>query len=437
MTLSPTISDAYATLFAETGLGSGDASGRPGADQDGFNPAVIIADSDAASKEAAAGGAPGLLGFGDELREALLMPLRQLSFWKMKDRARQFGETGAHQLLASLQLAAPNARFHLMGHSFGCIVVSAMVSGATAAPSLPRPVDSLFLVQGALSLWSYADDVPYAPGTEGYFHRIVKSGLVRGPIVTTCSTYDTAVGRFYPLGAQIKKQILLGEQYPKYGGIGTFGIRGVAGVEDMAMRPATSAYDFREGRIYNLEASDIIKNGSGMSGAHSDIAHPAVAHALWAIVLSGQAALARPTRGAGRGLLGDAETVFGDVSGVAISAIGAKRDSEFAAGAGAAPLRPSEPIKQRWINVELDDQAADEPLLKETLSNPGEGDGLAAEAQFQRRGGAGHDLRVEFRGVRVLPRGSGIRADSGRDQARDGASKAFLTITRLAKANRV
>jgi hypothetical protein len=75
--------------------------------------------------------------------------------------------------------------------------------------------------------------------------------------------------------------VLAPEDYPPYGGLGSYGIRGVKGVEDSAMLPLTSSYGFAGGRIYNLEASDVIKNGSGASGAHSDIAHPEVAHAFW------------------------------------------------------------------------------------------------------------------------------------------------------------
>ncbi|HEY4958960.1 MAG TPA: CHAT domain-containing protein, partial [Caldimonas sp.] len=184
------------------------------------------------------------------------------------------------------QTAAPKARFHLMGHSFGCIVVSATVAGKEAGPALPRPVDSLFLVQGALSLWSYASDIPYAVGTPGYFYRTIKNALVRGPIITTRSTHDTAVGRFYPIGAQIRQQLVLGNDFPAYGGIGSFGIQGASGIQDMPMRPATFAYGFKAGAIYNLEASAIICNGGGASGAHSDIAHPEVAHAFWSAILS-------------------------------------------------------------------------------------------------------------------------------------------------------
>jgi hypothetical protein len=348
-TLSPAVLDAYATLFAESGLGSGDASGRPGTDQDGFDPAAIIADARGGT---VTGGTPGLLGLGDTLRDALVMPLRQLSFWKMKDRARQFGETGGHKLLTQLQLASPSARFHLMGHSFGCIVVSATVAGAPTASPLPREVDSLYLVQGALSLWSYAGDIPYAPGTSGYFNRVVKHGLVRGPLITTLSTHDAAVGRFYPLGAQLRKQFVLGDEYPKYGGIGTFGIRGIADIEDMAMQPATFAYDFRGGRVYNLEASSVIRNGTGASGAHSDIAHPEVAHAFWAAVL---AALAMPSSPAAEVRTRAFPTFEGGV-------LSAEAPSLESVTAEPPQPRPSSEPATRWINAELEDHAPDKPL---------------------------------------------------------------------------
>jgi CHAT domain len=204
----------------------------------------------------------------------------------MKDRARQIGESAAHELVRDIMLAAPAARIHLMAHSFGCIVVSASIAGPSEAPPLPKPVDTLFLVQGALSIWAYTEDIPYARGTDGYFHRILKNELVSGPIVTTRSKFDTAVGYFYPLGASSARQIVLApEDYPPYGGLGAFGIQAVAAVKDLAILPATSSYNFEPGLIYNLEASEVIKNGSGVSGAHNDIAHAEVAHAFWQAVL--------------------------------------------------------------------------------------------------------------------------------------------------------
>jgi len=53
------------------------------------------------------------------------------------------------------------------------------------------------------------------------------------------------------------------------------------------MKPVSQPYNFKPGRIYNLESSNVIKNGGGFSGAHSDIAHPEVAHALWQAALAG------------------------------------------------------------------------------------------------------------------------------------------------------
>jgi hypothetical protein len=68
----------------------------------------------------------------------LLAPLRTLSFWKMKDRARDFGESGSFNLLSQLQQAcSEKVRFHLMGHSFGCIVVTATLCGAAERKQLP------------------------------------------------------------------------------------------------------------------------------------------------------------------------------------------------------------------------------------------------------------------------------------------------------------
>jgi CHAT domain len=328
----------YATLFVEAKLGGDIAD----VEHEGFDPAAIIEEykaTEPASQEQAQ-----VLGW-TEVKDAVLSPLRQLSFWKMKDRARRFGETGAHELLVALQTAAPVARFHLMGHSFGCIVVSATVAGGDNSTPLPRPVDSLFLVQGALSLWSYADDIPYARNTPGYFNRIVKQRLVRGPIVTTRSKFDTAVGRFYPMGAKLKSQLTLrGEKFPKYGGVGSFGLQGIAAVEDGVMGDAGFVYGFRNGAIYNLESSGVIKEGEGASGAHSDIAHAEVAHAFWAAVMAKEGATMR-----GGGFLG--------------GTLRAEPQAPPPAMSEATPESIQQPSPAaRYINAAVEDHAKEAPL---------------------------------------------------------------------------
>ncbi|MCI0456505.1 MAG: hypothetical protein L0Z62_05935 [Gemmataceae bacterium] len=276
-TLPQEVREAYAVLNREMGLGGAGVAAPPGADREPFDPERYY---QVVRREG--------VSFGGFRLGGLLAPLQQLSFWQMKDRGRHVGETGGARLLSALQQAAGgHVRFHLMGHSFGCIVVSAMLSGPGGSGPA-RPVHSAALVQGALSHWSYCADIPFAPGTPGYFHPVVARRQVLGPLITTQSQFDTAVGRWYPLGAGAARQVSFAPgELPKYGGVGIFGIRGLdSGVEDLAMGPVSTSYGFQPGRIYNLESSQIIREGGGASGAHSDIAHQEVAHAVWEAALA-------------------------------------------------------------------------------------------------------------------------------------------------------
>lgn len=275
--LPPHVRQAYVDLDHALGLGSEGVSAPPDADREAFDPDEAY---EAANEEGAS--------FGDLDLGGVLGPLRQLSYWTMKKRARTVGEGGMHAFLASLQQASP-ASIHLMGHSFGTIVVSGMLGGPDARGSLPRPVDSLVLVQGAVSLWCYASPIPFDGAGDGYFAPILSHGKVSGPIVTTRSKHDSAVGTFYPLASRFGgTPSFAAQNLPKYGAIGSFGLRGIGGsrIVDMPMLPADGDYDFEKGRVYNLEASAFIAQKEGASGAHSDIDGPEVAHAIWAAALA-------------------------------------------------------------------------------------------------------------------------------------------------------
>ena len=226
--------------------------------------------------------------WAERFRDALLAPMRQLSFWTMKDRARTVGEVGVHPFLMEMQkiaeaAATPSApvRFHMVGHSFGCIVVSAGIAGPPSAQPVQRKVHSLLLLQGALSIWAFAKKAPRTDQA-GYFRRILDQRLVLGPIVTTRSKIDFAVGRFYPIGAGIARQIVLGEDDdPIFGGLGAFGIRGVPEAKQATILPPRSDYAFARGVIYNVDATAIIATRRPVEGAHNDIVHPEVANLAW------------------------------------------------------------------------------------------------------------------------------------------------------------
>jgi hypothetical protein len=271
--LPPDIRQAYLDLNAALGLGSDGVAGAPDADRERFDPEDCF---QAANRDDVA--------FGGLYLGGVLGPLRQLSYWTMKKRARTIGEGGMHQFLLAVQRASnADTRIHLIGHSFGTIVVSGMLAGPGAKGALERPVNSVSLIQGAVSLWCYAPAIPFHNAGAGYFSRVLPDAKIAGPLITTQSCFDSAVGRFYPLASQIYGAPSFANQLPEYGGIGRYGLQGLdASIQkDMRMLPAGVDYKFAPANVYNLESSEFICHGGGASGAHSDIAGPEVAHAIW------------------------------------------------------------------------------------------------------------------------------------------------------------
>ena len=280
-TLPADVADAYRELATAAGTITGDDP-LLGASWD---PGLVFAE--ATSPEDGAGGLLGDGWFG-KLREAVLAPLRQLTFWHSKNQAREFGESGAAALVRAV-LARSTARVHLMGHSFGTIVLAGAVRGPGHSPvPPPRPVESLFFVQGAVSLWAFAAQVPGdVGGGRGYFADVVTQPFVRGAVVATRSQWDYAVGRFYPLAVGLVNQYLLGGDLPKFGGIGAFGIQGVARtIELPPLSPGLMPHpQLAPGTVYNVDASQVIAATAGLAGAHNDLAHPELNWLGWSAAL--------------------------------------------------------------------------------------------------------------------------------------------------------
>jgi hypothetical protein len=115
----------------------------------------------------------------------------------MKKRAGVVGQAGLGKLVARLSANDPALRVHLLGHSFGARLVSFSLAGLPESMTGPAsPVKSLFLLQGAFSHHSFADHLPFDANRSGALKGMAKR--VDGPLLTTHSLRDYAVGTSYP-----------------------------------------------------------------------------------------------------------------------------------------------------------------------------------------------------------------------------------------------
>jgi len=234
---------------------------------------VIVEDS--------SGGAAGLGSALGRIWHGAKEALRQLTYWQMKNRAGVVGRKGLGPVIGQLQAAAPQVRVHLVGHSFGARVVSYALAGLpdSAAPS---PVKSVTLLQGAFSHYAFADPHPFDAKRKGALAG--RLDRIDGPLTVCFSRHDGAVGTFYPLASMAARDDSAAAIKPsvRWGGMGANGAQGVDAART-TIQAAGASYPFAVGKVLNIDASDVVKNGSAPVGAHSDIVHPEL---TW-IVLSG------------------------------------------------------------------------------------------------------------------------------------------------------
>ncbi len=235
-----------------------------------------------ADQEAAEGSSGGAAGLGDvfgRLWDGAKGALRLATYWQMKDRAGVVGKVGLGPLINQLHEKIPGLRIHLLGHSFGARLVSYALAG------LPRPaggdkspVKSLFLLQGAFSHFTFADKLPFDTTRKGDLAGMAVG--VDGPLLTTHSLKDLAVGSSYPLASIVARQDAAKEEDItfRWGAMGHDGAQAVNAKSTSLGRPGT-AYAFEAGKWLNLDGNQVIVKGDPPSGAHSDIIHP---HTAWA-----------------------------------------------------------------------------------------------------------------------------------------------------------
>lgn len=132
--------------------------------------------------------------------------VRLFTVLQMKDRAARVGARGISALLRDILDEAPHARVHLVGHSYGCIVMlSAMCYPSTV--DLPRPVDSVLLLQGAVNRYCFGKTIPGTKTAGGYrtaLRRVVQ------PILATFSQDDFPLHNVFHLA--VRRSIDLGQQ---------------------------------------------------------------------------------------------------------------------------------------------------------------------------------------------------------------------------------
>jgi hypothetical protein len=217
------------------------------------------------------GGAAGIGDFFSGLKQGAENLLNFTTYYQMKERAGKVGGTGARALVARIRAEAPDVKVHLVGHSFGGRLVTAV------ANALDGDVHTMTLLQAAFSHNGFGENFD-KKHHDGFFRGVVVRNRVRGPLLVTHTRNDRAVGLAYPIASRIAfdNANALGDAGDQFGGIGRNGALFCA-TRDTTLGAVGTAYGFAPGTIYNLDADAVITG-------HSDIRKDEVAHAILSAV---------------------------------------------------------------------------------------------------------------------------------------------------------
>jgi len=177
--------------------------------------------------------------------------LNLTTYFKMKMRAGTVGSKGVAPLID--RLGPQVERIHLVGHSFGGRLVT-----AAATDSQISKVHSLSLLQAAFS------HNGFSRSRNGFFRKLIDKKRVAGPVLITLSKFDRSVGLAYPAASRINgdKAQAFGGADDEFGGIGSNGAQHMDEGEIFNGAPTMldvgGAYQFRGGKLHNLESSAFI-----------------------------------------------------------------------------------------------------------------------------------------------------------------------------------
>lgn len=233
-------------------------------------------------------------GVVSTLRDRFMDPrnvARVFTYWQMKRRAGIVGERGLQPVLIDLQEKLPNARFHLIGHSFGCrLILSACRKDRAYA--LTRHIDTIVLLQGAISHQSFASDVTGASERGGFHATFFNDGgqANAGVIVATHSNADVPLRMAYPLASRLARQGGETEAASRFAAMGAVGIQGLDAAHLVPRRMHAYLADSAEGYEFNSDKRAFYSvNAQGRDGhyfiaSHSGIQNMDVAWLIWSAI---------------------------------------------------------------------------------------------------------------------------------------------------------
>lgn len=217
---------------------------------------------------------PRLEGRGAELERGAAPSIPDLfrifTFWQMKKRAGVVGQSGGRRLVERVMREFPHAQLHLAAHSFGSKFFLAAIDRPQA---LPRKIDSLILLQAAISSYAFADRVPGHDRPGGYRAALA---AVRGPVVATYSSHDWPLTYAYPLGSRLAGQVGELQRASDISRYAALGAVGAVGGRRATLNAAPARYRFAPG-LWSVNGGDLIDGHSGYYNLH-------VAWLIWSVI---------------------------------------------------------------------------------------------------------------------------------------------------------
>ena len=218
--------------------------------------------------------------------------IRAATVLQMKDRAGTVGKNGVGPLLRDMLKADPNLRVHLVGHSYGAIVVLSALCNIPSA-DLPATVSSTLLLQPAVSQWCFAENVDGEGFSGGYRSALER---VASPIFTTFSRNDGPLTKMFHLAVRRDRdkgqpRMAADGDLPtppsSFAALGGFGPAGLSGEELQVidMTSPVTRYPIR-----NPAPKVVALRGDRIIPSHGDISLPATWWALFQQVEAGIAA---------------------------------------------------------------------------------------------------------------------------------------------------